>query len=79
MKYTTASQRDTGVHLALCELRGTYRPTLAGLLLPSCLTVVSLLGGVWNSGTAQADVDRCSNVVFQNTVFKMSSVIIVIT
>ena len=36
------------------ELQATYRPTLAGLLLPSCLIVGSLLGSVWNSGPAPA-------------------------
>ena len=61
------------MHLKLCELQATYRLKLIGLLLPSCLIVVSLLGGVWNSGTAPAGVYRCSNVVFENIVFKISS------
>ena len=53
------------IQLTLCELQATYRPTLAGLLLPSCLIVISLLSGVWsrvwNNGTASAYVYRCSN------------------
>ena len=39
-------------HSTLRGLQATHKPTLAGLLLPSCLIVVSLLGCVWNSGTA---------------------------
>ena len=40
------------IHVTVFGLQATHRPTLAGLLLQSCLIVVSLLGGVWNSVTA---------------------------
>ena len=50
-----------------------YRPTLVGILMPSCLIVVSLLGGVGNSGTAPADVYLSGNAVCENTVFKITS------
>ena len=56
-------------HLTLCELQATYKLTLR----VSCRTVVSLLGGAWNSGIALAYVYRCSNTVFENTVFKNNS------
>ena len=48
-------------HICDSVLRGlqaTHRPAIAGLLLPSCLIIVSLLGCVWNRGTAPVDVYR---------------------
>ena len=61
------------IHSTLFELQATDRFTLAGLLPPSCLIVVSLLGSVWNSGTAPASVYRCSNNVLERIVFKITS------
>ena len=61
------------IHLALCELRVAYRPTLVGILMLSCFIAVSLLGGVWNSGTAPADMYLSGNAVCENTVFKITS------
>ena len=48
--YATVSFRDVEIpnkvyieiYLTLCGLQAAHRPTLAGLLLPSCLIVVSL-------------------------------------
>ena len=52
------------LRVTICGLHATLKPTL--LLPQSCLVVVSLLGGVWNSGTAPADVHRCSNGIKNN-------------
>ena len=59
------------IHLTLSDLQATYRPTLAGVLLPSCLIVVSLLGSVQNSGTASVDVYRYTNAIFENSVYNL--------
>ena len=62
-------------HFVLRGLQATHRPRLAGLLLPSCLIVVLLLGCVWNSGPAPVDVSPVysSNAVFENTVYTVTS------
>ena len=60
------------IRLLLCKLQATYRPTLAGFPLPSCLIVVSLLGGVCNSASAPASIYRCSNSVLENIVNKIT-------
>ena len=57
MEYYCFPSRDIRPSV-LRGLQATHRPTLAGLLLPSYLIVVSLLGCVWNSGTAPVDVYR---------------------
>ena len=55
---------DTEIHVAVCRLQATHRPTIAGLLLQSCFIEVSLLGGVWNnSGGTPADVHLDGNTV----------------
>ena len=46
------------IHVAVCELQATHRPTIAGLLLQNCVIQVSLLRGVWNSGAAPTGVHR---------------------
>ena len=46
------------IHVAVCELQATHRPTIEDLLLHDCVIQVSLLRGLWISGTALADVHR---------------------
>ena len=55
---TPAAAAVSRTPLALLGRYYLRRHTLAGLLLPSCLIVVSLLGGVWNGGTAPLDIYR---------------------
>ena len=52
------------IHVAVCELQATYRPTTTGLLLQNCAIQVSLLRGVWNSGAVAADVHRGAAIGF---------------
>ena len=53
------------IHMAVCELQATYRPTVAGLLLlQNCVIQVSLLHGLWNSGAALAGDHRGSAIGF---------------
>ena len=46
------------IHVPVCELQATHRPTITGSLSQGCVIEISLLGGVWNSGAAPADVHR---------------------
>ena len=60
------------VHVTLCGLEATLKPTL--LHPQRCLIVVSLLGRVWNSGIAPADVHlQCGKAVIEDTVFEITS------
>ena len=60
------------IHVAVCDLQATHRPTITGLLLQNYVIQVSLLCGVWNSGAAPAGVHNgCSNW-FLKTVFKIT-------
>ena len=53
------------IHVAVCRLQATHRSAIEGLLLQSWLIeVLSLLGGVWNSGAAPADVHRGAAIHF---------------
>ena len=52
------------IHVAICELQATHRPTIAGLLLQNCVIQVSLLRGLWNSGAAPAGVHRGAAIGF---------------
>ena len=54
------------IHVTVCELQATHRPTIAGLLLQNCVIQVSLLfvSGGWNSGAAQAGVHRGAAIGF---------------
>ena len=52
------------MHVAVCDLQATRRPTITGLLLPNCVIYVSLLRGVWNSGAAPAGVYRGAVIGF---------------
>ena len=57
------------IHLTLRGLQATHASILlAGLLLQSCLIGPSILGGVWNSGAAPAEVHRGAAVPFENIV-----------
>ena len=57
--YSAIRDDHTYIHTYILRgLQATHRPTRAGLLLPRCPVVVSLLGCVWNSGTAPVDVNR---------------------
>ena len=60
------------IHVAVCELRATHRPTITGLLLHNCVVQVSLLGGVSNSGAAPVGVHRGAAVTFEDTIFKIT-------
>ena len=46
------------IHVAVCDLQATHRPTITGLLQQNCVIQVSLLRGVWNSGAAPVGVHR---------------------
>ena len=59
------------IHVAVCELQATLRPTIAGILLQNCVFYVSLLRGVWNSGAAPAGVHRGAAIGFCK-VFKIT-------
>ena len=52
------------IHVAVCDLQATHKPTVTGLLLHNCAIQVSLLRGVWNSGAAPAGVYRGAAIGF---------------
>ena len=52
------------IHVAVCKLQATHRPTIAGLLLQNCVIQVSLLRCLWNSGAALAGVHRGAAIDF---------------
>ena len=61
------------IHVAVCELQETHRPTVAGLLLQSCVIQVPLLRGVWNSGAAPEASSAVQQLVLENIIFKITN------
>ena len=66
------------IHVAVCELKATHRPTIAGLFLQNCVIQVSLLRGMWNSGAALAGVHSGAAVVFLKQYSKYLTTIVVV-
>ena len=64
------------IHVAVCELQATHRPTITGLLLHNCVIQVSLLRGVWNSGAAPAGVHRGAAIGFGKQYSKQRTIIV---
>ena len=59
LKKTVIKLLPIEIHVTLSGIQATHKPTL--LLPQSCLTVVSLLGSVWNNSDASpADLHWCS-------------------
>ena len=66
------------IHVAVCELQATRRPTIAGLLLHNCVIKISLLDGVWDSGAAPAGVHRGAALVLHSMFSKLSTTVVVV-